>query len=61
MLDEFAARMDAKGLTNTPSTPSEYEARLKWKMMTIGLYYEKVSYQKIVGSDIDTCLLLPPV
>lgn len=61
LLDNFAQRMDAVGLTNTPTTPTEHEARLKWKMMTIALFYENVSFQRIIGGDIDTYILLPEI
>jgi hypothetical protein len=59
LLDTLAASMDVIGLSRRAQSPFEHEARLKWKMSTIALFCETISYERIIGGPIDIITLLP--
>jgi hypothetical protein len=55
--DAFSNEMDLRGLANQPLSASDFEKRLRWKMEAIGLYYDIVADEVIVGGGTDTYIL----
>jgi len=61
LLDAFLVAMDAMGLTNAPKVALDHENRIKWKMSTLGLFFDNISFEKVIGGRIDVETLLPNI
>jgi len=61
LLDAFLAAMEAIGLANSPKVAVDYENRIKWKMSTLGLFFDNISFEKVIGGPIDVETILPNI